>query len=89
MSGGQSRTSRAAMKWQARKRGVRRSGGSGASLRDELADIELEAKKWAELAPKLGFCGSCGARVNEAEGKLHDEGCIPSQPERCRVGQRT
>jgi len=70
------------------KRGtVVRSGSSPA--RDVVADIEQEARRWAEVAPRLGWCGGCGARVDEANGKLHDEGCIPAQPERCRKGQIT
>lgn len=89
-SGGHSRTSRAAMKWRGRQRGRARSGSSiGMSLQDELADIELAAKKWAETAPRLGFCTMCGAIVDEEKGRLHDEGCIPSAPERCQKGQRT
>jgi hypothetical protein len=60
-----------------------------ASLRDVEADMELEARKWRELAPRFGFCNGCGARVDEANGKLHDEGCIPGEPERCMPGQRS
>jgi hypothetical protein len=59
------------------------------AARDIEADMELEARKWRELAPRLGFCNGCGARIDEANGKLHDEGCIPGQPERCTPGQRS
>jgi len=62
---------------------------TAASTRNEVADVEQAARKWSELAPRFGFCGGCGARVDEANGKLHDEGCITADPARCRPGQRT
>jgi hypothetical protein len=57
--------------------------------REDVADIEAEAKAWAAKAVRLGFCNGCGAVVNEEAGRLHDDGCIPSQPERCAKGQRS
>ena len=43
--------------------------------RDDVADLELEARNFQRLAPVLGFCGSCGVSVDEANGKLHDNQC--------------
>lgn len=52
-------------------------------------DGDREAKHWEAMAPALGFCPRCGAHVDEANGKLHDEHCIPGKPERCQKGQNT
>lgn len=62
--------------------------GSG-EAKDWEAEVKREAERWARIAPRKGFCNCCGATVDEENGRLHDEGCIPSQPERCRKGQRT
>ncbi len=68
---------------------IRSVSPGGPGSRDVEADIEQEARRWASVATKLGWCNGCGATIDEANGKLHDEGCIPSAPERCRKGQRT
>lgn len=53
--------------------------------RDVEADIELEAKRFRDLAPALGFCGACGISVDEANGKLHDKDCPYLPAERRRA----
>jgi hypothetical protein len=55
----------------------------------EYDEARMRAAMWALRAPSVGFCSGCGAHVDEAHGKLHDEGCIPSAPFRCQPGQRT
>ncbi len=74
--------------WRVRSH-VKVVGVGGPGSRDVVADGEREAERWRRLAPVLGYCGGCGARVDEKNGKLHDEGCIPSQPDRCTPGQRS
>lgn len=49
----------------------------------DAIDIEAEAKAWAARAVRFGFCLGCGAVVDEAAGKLHDDGCITADPSRC------
>jgi hypothetical protein len=83
-----SRPQRAAGLAQARARGVRRPTRAGSGRPDER-DIAAESARWDALAPTVGFCCGCGAIVDEPAGRLHDEGCIESAPERCRKGQRS
>ena len=45
------------------------------TTRDVEVDFELEARKFRELAPVLGWCDACGVSVDEAAGKLHDNQC--------------
>ncbi len=54
--------------------------------RDVEKDLELEAKRFREIAPRLGWCGACGHTVDEAHGILHGEDCPWLPAERRRVG---
>lgn len=47
---------------------------------EDEAHAAAIAKRAAELAPVLGYCTSCGERVDEAAGKLHSWEC-PDVPE--------
>lgn len=73
------------------KRGIPRAWRKGTVVRttgasrDVEADLELEAKRFRELAPVLGFCGACGVSVDEANGKLHDKDCPYLPAERRRA----
>lgn len=51
--------------------------------REAQLDAELETKRFAHLAVRVGWCGACGARVDEDNGVLHDPHC-PVEPERKR-----
>lgn len=48
---------------------------------DEAQAARMAARAKA-LAPALGYCGSCGAYVNEALGKLHSWDCPDVEAER-------
>ncbi len=48
---------------------------AAAASRDVDADLALEAERFRRLAPVLGFCGTCGVNVDEANGKLHANDC--------------
>lgn len=77
-----------------RTRGVPWSWTKRASVRvqtsrQDAIDIEAAARAWAARAPRFGFCTGCGAMIDEANGRLHDEGCITAEPERCAKGQIT
>ncbi len=52
------------------------------ATRDVEIDMDLEAARFRRLAPVLGFCGACGAVVDEARGKLHGWDCPHLPPER-------
>ncbi len=71
------------------KKGTNVRVSSAREVRDEVADIELAARKWAEVAVRVGWCSGCGGRVDEANGILHDEHCIPADPSRCQKGKVT
>lgn len=77
---------RAGKQWK-RGRGHSRPISDAERRQDEL-DCEQQTKRWESLAPKLGWCSGCGAHVDEANGKLHDEGCLLDES-RCKKGQRT
>lgn len=51
--------------------------------RDAEMDADDEAKRWQDLAPTFGWCGSCGVTVDEPNGKLHAHDC-PYLPEERR-----
>lgn len=57
---------------------------SRGSTRDVEVDFEAEARRFQALAPKLGFCGSCGESVDEERGKLHAVDCPYLPAERRR-----
>ncbi len=49
------------------------------------AQAERMAQRARELAPVLGYCGSCGVIVDEAAGKLHTWDCPDVPPARRQV----
>lgn len=51
--------------------------------REDEAHADAMAARAKTLAPRLGFCGSCGVSVDEDGGKLHDPQC-PDVPEERR-----
>ncbi len=53
--------------------------------REVEKDLALEAKRFQELAPRLGWCGHCGHTVNEAKGILHAHDCPYLPAERRRA----
>lgn len=83
-----SRVGRANAYAQARRRGRIRVATVRESIEHEK-DVEAARVKWAALAPAIGWCHGCGAHVDEANGKLHDEHCLPAHPHRCQKGQNT
>lgn len=75
-----SRVGRANNLAQARRRD--RVKGHVGSTREIERDFELEADRFRKLAPILGYCGTCGAVVDEAAGKLHEWDCAYLPAER-------
>ncbi len=63
------------------RRGMPRNVPTSAA-RDAEADMALEAERFRRLAPVLGFCGTCGVNVDEANGKLHASDCAYLPAER-------
>jgi hypothetical protein len=44
-----------------------------------------EAQRFQDAAPRVGFCGACGTRVNEPAGVLHAGDCPYLPAERRRA----
>lgn len=73
------RVQRAAMLAQARRRDRALPRYSG---RDAELDAEAETRRAAALCPTQGYCGFCGASVDEPAGRLHAPDCAVSAERR-------